>query len=555
MTLRKMGHYFMEKFARKPELFGFFCHLRQYGNMTLEKGRGVSLAKMPRVQQSLPHMEDIKDAVGNITSPSMVDFFNEVNKFPKKQVPQELEPLLRAFFSMESEEIPEKEKRTRMNQFESAIRELMTDSADALFGMGEEGAVYRFAYGEEEFVVVKRRFDSSEPGLAKNTKNEYESQKLAHQAAAGFTAVTVPAAYARIKDKQSECEYIVMEHVNGKTIDTLLYEQVLNYEFIPLLEGFYLSQRTSSVCRSQIRSILQSISGPVGKISDEQNTGTLSNFYAEREDLRVQLTDTTAMKVFLKVASFLKELGCMGEFEFPDRVSVNPNTGRQYNAFTQKHLERAEKNYPLVSQEDGASLRKSVATFVEKMHRSGVYHNDGHTGNIMINDRGQIVIIDFGRGTKKLPNPSEPWAPKPDSLFEKTAGEIGSTPYGHSSMEVRKTNYQLFRKILPIVDRLEIPYPIVLRELTNFVEDLDFSNPDGDILDLVATERYPNDERVSEGKTRLLIYFARCTANDRAGIREVVNSWDSGAFAEVKPDDFQERKERLLGILDQFNGE
>jgi len=234
-TLRKEC-LFHKKLAKKPELFGFFGHLRQYGGMTIEKARGVNLAKMPNVQQSLPHMEDISMAVGSITSPTMADFFNEVNKFPKKQVPQELEPLLKAYFAMGSEEVPEKERRARMNKFESTIKELMVDSADALFGMGEEGAVYRFVYGEQEFVVVKRRFDYNEPGLAKNTKNEYESQKLAHQATAGFTDITVPAAYARIKDKESSCEYIVMEHVNGKTIDTLLFEQVLNYEYVPLLE-------------------------------------------------------------------------------------------------------------------------------------------------------------------------------------------------------------------------------------------------------------------------------------------------------------------------------
>lgn len=523
--------------------------------MTLEKGRGVNLVATPHIQQSLPHMEDVKEAVGNITSPSMVDFFNEVNKFPKKQVPQELEPLLKAYFTMGSEEVSEKERRTRMSQFESAIKELMTDSADALFGMGEEGAVYRFAYGNQEFVVVKRRFDSAEPGLAKNTKNEYESQKLAHQASVGFTTVTVPAAYARIKDKKTDCEYIVMEHVHGKTIDTLLYEQVLNYEYLPLLEGFYLSQRTSPAHRSLIRSILQSVSGPVGRISDEQHAGVLSGFYAGRENLRIQLTDTTAMKAFLKVASLLKELGCMGEFEFPDRVSINPNTGRQYNAFTQKHLERAEKNYPLISAENGATLRKSVAAFVEKMHASGVYHNDGHQGNMMINDRGQVVIIDFGRGTKKLPNPSEPWAPKPDNLFEKTVSGIGSTPYGHSSMEVRKTNYQLFRRILPIVDRLEIPYPIVLRELTNFVEDLDFSNQDSDISDLVATEKYPNDESVPEGQARLLLYFARCAKEQRTEIKKIVHSWSPETFPDFSPQMIEERKGKIIDLLEEFNAE
>lgn len=214
----------------------------------------------------------------------------------------------------------------------------MTDSADALFGMGEEGAVYRFVYGEREFVVVKRRFDSVEPGLAKNTKNEYESHKTAHQATLAFSDVTVPEVYARIKDKESACEYIVMEHVNGKTIDTLLYEQVLNYEYLPILEGFYVAQRTSTEQRSKIRSILQSIAGPVGRISEEQSIGALSGFYAKREHLRVQLTDTSAMTVFLKAAILLKELGCMGELEFPHRSTVNPITGKQYNTFTQKHL-------------------------------------------------------------------------------------------------------------------------------------------------------------------------------------------------------------------------
>lgn len=37
---------------------------------------------------------------------------------------------------------------------------------------------------------------------------------------------------------------------------------------------------------------------------------------------------------------------------------------------------------------------------VERMHQAGIYHRDLHLGNVMIDEEGNPVIIDFGRATK-----------------------------------------------------------------------------------------------------------------------------------------------------------
>lgn len=170
----------------------------------------------------------------------------------------------------------------------------------------------------------------------------------------------------------------------------------------------------------------------------------------------------------------------------------------------------------------------------------------------MINDRGQIVIIDFGRGTKKLPNPAEIWEPKPDTLFTQTVSTIASTTHGHMSAEVRKTNHQLFGKILPMVESLEIPFPIALQEMSAFVNDLDFSGVDNEVLDLLVPARYSNDERVPVGKMRALLYFARCGSEKRQEIENKVKSWNGNTFEGVSVEKVDESKKEFLKILGRF---
>jgi hypothetical protein len=200
-----------------------------------ESAENESRPSAEQLQLSLPHMESVKQAVADLSTPPVLQFFENSSKFPKKQVSEELEPALRDYLHLSNREgVSEEERQKRLEDFEAAILELMKDSADALFGRGEQGMVYRFVFGNREFVVVKRRIDSNEDN--QYTKLEYEVHKHAKLATQAFQHVQTPEVYAHIKDRESKNEYIVMEHVYGKSIETLLLEQVLNYEYLPILE-------------------------------------------------------------------------------------------------------------------------------------------------------------------------------------------------------------------------------------------------------------------------------------------------------------------------------
>jgi len=54
---------------------------------------------------------------------------------------------------------------------------------------------------------------------------------------------------------------------------------------------------------------------------------------------------------------------------------------------------------------------------------------------------------------------------------------------------------------------------------------------------------------------RIILHVARLAPEARNELRQTVDSWNSETFDGVVPNDFQERKEILLAILDQFSVE
>jgi len=53
---------------------------------------------------------------------------------------------------------------------------------------------------------------------------------------------------------------------------------------------------------------------------------------------------------------------------------------------------------------------KKIESFLEKMHRAGIYHRDFHAGNIMIErGTGQPCVIDFGTAKKNIINSEDPY--------------------------------------------------------------------------------------------------------------------------------------------------
>jgi len=96
---------------------------------------------------------------------------------------------------------------------------------------GTEGDIYRIEIKGKEYVIVKKRYHVSQ--------KEHLFQKKAYKIASKLSKqdgniVTVPELFSHFVDGSDE--YIVMEYVHGKTLYSLILEQLITKILLPLVE-------------------------------------------------------------------------------------------------------------------------------------------------------------------------------------------------------------------------------------------------------------------------------------------------------------------------------
>lgn len=92
---------------------------------------------------------------------------------------------------------------------------------------------------------------------------------------------------------------------------------------------------------------------------------------------------------------------------------------------------------------------------VKKMHSLGVLHRDLHTGNVMIDEKGNPVIIDFGTATEGDPN-SEYAYEETVSKYNEKKGVYelvsGKLPDDRDQLDILKANVRSLGRKVPRFD-------------------------------------------------------------------------------------------------------
>lgn len=68
-----------------------------------------------------------------------------------------------------------------------------------------------------------------------------------------------------------------------------------------------------------------------------------------------------------------------------------------------------EKNIPFPEGFDLREFIKSLKIELEKLHNNNIFHRDLHNGNVMIDESGNPVIIDFGAAKKTFLSSEDPY--------------------------------------------------------------------------------------------------------------------------------------------------
>ncbi|MFK7780626.1 MAG: hypothetical protein QM490_05860 [Candidatus Gracilibacteria bacterium] len=234
---------------------------------------------------------------------------------------------------------------------------------------GQEGEIYKIEFEGANYIVAKKRFDTS-------SLSEYEiHNKVFELSMNSGTGVKIPTPLLEFDDGKNG--YVIMEYIEGQTLYTMTWQEITNKFIIP-----------------QIKKIL--INNPSQRFS----------YFEEgfiKDNKVIFESDTQAEELVMELAEILYELGA---------VSDNPNISERdpNRPHIKKYpvLEGIYKKYlpkiNIFGEDDGIKIQNKLKFFLDEMHSEGIYHRDlgGNPRNIMFTKKGgkyEIHIIDFGMGT------------------------------------------------------------------------------------------------------------------------------------------------------------
>ncbi|MDD5213493.1 MAG: lipopolysaccharide kinase InaA family protein [Candidatus Gracilibacteria bacterium] len=261
---------------------------------------------------------------------------------------------------------------------------------------GTEGEIYKLEIENKSYVVVKKRYSSAhknEFSLLKRAKEIQEKLSL------NGNSIKIPTPIGSFVKNDSE--YIMMEYIEGKTLYTMSLEKILEKEFIK----YYKQISNETVLKDYLYNISLVIEGIdenlLKNFDNYQNNEILKEICEKNGNLKkINLEDDSmAEKVLINFYKILYENKLIHENpEIIDPV-------KKENPFLVKKYRENIKGIGVFSEMEGIKIGKEINSFLQEMHKEGLYHRDlgGNPRNIMFTKTNtgeyEAYIIDFGKAS------------------------------------------------------------------------------------------------------------------------------------------------------------
>ncbi len=168
-------------------------------------------------------------------------------------------------------------------------------------------------------------------------------------------------------------EYIVMEYVKGKTLWNLMIESIVN------------------PAQSSQGNLTIGAENPVARFF-ESRSGFETTFD----------NDTEAEK---GMQSWYREYGeKLGLKHDLGIMNTDPITRKTTYPNLEPYLEADLKKLSMFDADTVSYVEKKLRKFLKDLHDEGIFHRDLNIRNVMLTPKGDIYVIDFGKGVQSSPN-------------------------------------------------------------------------------------------------------------------------------------------------------
>jgi tRNA A-37 threonylcarbamoyl transferase component Bud32 len=254
------------------------------------------------------------------------------------------------------------------------LRKIIMEELDFAkpFTNWQEWEVYKIEIWEKEYIIAKKRYE-------KWWEKEFYFQKKAYKIANSWdTTIKIPKPIDFFL--KNDDEYIIMEYVNGKTLYTMIWEQIVNQQLLKKAR-FLLNQTQNQFLKPRFDDFIFSYCEWTNNVNFINDT--------DCEEWVKEILD------ILYQAWFIKENPSVFERD-PNKLHIKkyPVLEKIYNEYSKK--------IALFSSEQRQEISINIRKFLNDFHNAWYYHRDlwWNPRNIMFvnkNEWYETYIIDFGR--------------------------------------------------------------------------------------------------------------------------------------------------------------
>lgn len=244
----------------------------------------------------------------------------------------------------------------------------------------QEWEIYKIKLENKNYIIAKKRFDN-------NSQIETELQNYAFKLSKESKSwVKVPEIFYEFSDWNNG--YIVMEYIEWKTLYTIIWEEMVNSQLIPLI---------SKLVDKKVNNWEIIYKKYLGEINEFKKLYWNWNKIVFNNDYESQ----SAMRT---ICWILYDLWYI-DWNF-DSYTVNKISNERYYWVEQKLLNDFLSKIQIFDEDDKEIIVNKIKIFLDDIHKKWFYHRDlwKNFRNIMINWT-DVTIIDFWRSvTNMWPN-------------------------------------------------------------------------------------------------------------------------------------------------------